>query len=137
MSRTEQKPVRVAVGVIQRNNRVLCCQRVRGSRYELKWEFPGGKVADGESPEDCLRRELFEELHITVQSMHPYADRIQSYPDNGVFHVHYFLIDNFSGNLKNKVFESIRWLSPDEFDDYPFLEGNGPVLRRLQREFST
>ncbi|HEX9615091.1 MAG TPA: NUDIX domain-containing protein, partial [Bacteroidota bacterium] len=55
---------RVAVGILKKDGTILVCQRRRGSRYELKWEFPGGKMEPGESVEDCLQRELTEELSL-------------------------------------------------------------------------
>ena len=55
-----QLMVHVTAGILADGGRVLICQRRAGSRFPLKWEFPGGKVEDGESPETCLRRELRE-----------------------------------------------------------------------------
>ena len=54
----------VVAAVIERDGRILICQRRRGQAHELKWEFPGGKLEPGESPEVALRRELREELAI-------------------------------------------------------------------------
>jgi 8-oxo-dGTP diphosphatase len=57
----------VAVGIVVRDNRVLICQRRKNSRYGLKWEFPGGKVKPRETPQECLVRELREELNINAE----------------------------------------------------------------------
>jgi mutator protein MutT len=59
----------VAVGVLRKINRILICQRKHGGRYALKWEFPGGKFEIGETIEQCLRRELREELSIEIHSI--------------------------------------------------------------------
>ncbi len=136
MSQPVPEPVKVAVGILIIDGKVLCCQRKKNMRYGLQWEFPGGKVKPGESPRDCLIRELQEEISIAVTAIEPYAKHIQSYSDNGVFAVHYFLITDFQGEVKNNAFESIRWSSPGEFDALPFLAGNKPVLDRLKEEFT-
>ena len=78
---------RVAVGVLQKGGKILVCQRKKGSRYGLKWEFPGGKLEPGETILECLKRELFEELSISVRDI----DRVQIqstfYEDGGMFEV--------------------------------------------------
>lgn len=132
----DRDPVKVAVGIIIREGKVLCCQRKKDARYGLQWEFPGGKIHPGEKARDCLKRELREELDIHTDAIEPYATHIQTYNDNGVFEVHYFLIKEYRGEVKNKVFESIRWLLPDQFDTLDFLRGNKPLLDRLQREYA-
>lgn len=136
MSQSSREPVKVAVGIIINNGKILCCQRRKDMRYGLQWEFPGGKMQTGESARECLKRELREEINISVVNIEPYGKHIQSYSDNGVFEVHYFLIKDYKGEVMNNVFESICWLSPVEFDTLPFLEGNKPVLGRLKEEFT-
>ena len=128
--------IQVAVGIIINDGKVLCCQRKEGARYGLLWEFPGGKVKHRETPQDCLERELREELGIAVSEMEPYGRYIQTYADDGVFEVNYFMVKQFGGKLKNNAFKTILWLSPAEFDSVPFLEGNKPILKQLQHEFA-
>ena len=121
----------VAVGVIKKNGTILVCQRKRGGRYALKWEFPGGKFEQGESVEQCLRRELQEELSIEVRSI----DRIQTeaayYEDGGTFNVSYCNISRFSGEPQNNVFEQIRWVSIDELKALDLLDGNKQFIKSL------
>jgi 8-oxo-dGTP diphosphatase len=132
MSESTQKIVPVAVGIILREGKVLCCRRKKELRYGLQWEFPGGKLHNGESPEECLNRELHEELGITIRSCEPFDSSIATYEESGVFEVHYFLIRDFTGTIQNKIFEEIAWLAPSEFDQYDFLKGNSAVLDRLR-----
>lgn len=131
-----RQTVKVAVGILLNEGKVLCCQRKKDARYGLQWEFPGGKMHDNESPVECLKRELTEELDITVLHIEHYDTRVQEYSDNGIFEVHYFLIKDFNGDIKNNSFESIRWISPHDFDAVPFLEGNIPVLQRLKENYT-
>ena len=87
----------VAVGVLKKDNRILICQRKEGGRYALKWEFSGGKLEPGESVEQCLRRELREELSIEIQSIEHIETRAAYYKDGGVFNVSYCFVSGFDG----------------------------------------
>lgn len=131
---------RVAVGVIVKDGFVLACQRRRLARYPLKWEFPGGKIEEDESPEEALMRELHEEL-----SIHAFVDRKLfeqdwMYPNgvtdqkrDGAFRVSYFLIRSYTGELVNNAFEAIRWVSPVELLSMDILEGNREAIQVLVR----
>ncbi len=121
----------VAVAVIIRNGRVLACQRKKGARYELKWEFPGGKFEDGETAEQCLRRELMEELSIEVGPIEKMEVESWHYDDGGAFQVHYGYIMDLAGHPTNNVFEDIRWVTPAELGDLDVLEGNRGIVNRL------
>jgi len=115
---------RVAVGILRNNGKILACQRKRGGRYELKWEFPGGKLEPGETPLQCLQRELQEELSITVERVQGMEFQSALYEDGGMFEVAYCYISEFSGDPKNNVFETIRWVNPEELRQLDILEGN-------------
>lgn len=121
----------VAVAVVIKNGRVLACQRKKGARYELKWEFPGGKFEDGETAEQCLRRELMEELSIEVGPIEKMEVEVSHYDDGGTYQVHYGFVTDFAGQPKNNVFEAIRWVTPDELSGLDILEGNRGIVRRL------
>lgn len=132
--------IKVAVGIIVRNStpqqtvQVLLCQRKKSSRYGLKWEFPGGKVEEGESIEDCLRRELREELNILADVGPLFHRQDYVYPDSGTFDVYYHLVPSFSGQLLNRVFESFAWAGISKLHEYDVLEGNKDVVAKLMRE---
>ena len=123
--------IAVAVGIIEQNGAILLCQRSSTMRYPLKWEFPGGKVETGESPEECLRRELSEELGINARVGLLFHRQRHSYPDSGVFDVHYHLISEFSGTLSNRVFAHLAWVPRRELSRYDILDGNREVVAKL------
>ena len=128
--------INVAVGLIIRNRtEILLCQRKPHLPYPLKWEFPGGKVKDGERVEDCLRRELAEELGIEVKIGAPYHRRQYVYPDSGTFDVSYFLVPSFSGAIVNNVFADLRWVPLSELTVYDILEGNTEVAQKLLSDY--
>jgi mutator protein MutT len=123
--------IQVAVAVLCREDKILACRRKRGGRYELKWEFPGGKLEDNESREECVRRELFEELGIRIDTPYLLETRQAFYDDGGWFEVAYFLVRDFSGEPLNKIFEEIRWFTLPELKQLDVLEGNKSFIERL------
>lgn len=129
-----QVMIKVAVGIIQRNGTVLVCQRKRTALYPMKWEFPGGKVEAGESPEACLLRELREELNISPTEVAFFFERHYIYPDSGKFHLLYYFIRSFTGIPVNKAFESIQWVDPDTLREIDMLEGNREAIDALLKE---
>ena len=122
---------RVAVGIIEQAQKFLVCQRKRGGRYELKWEFPGGKLEPGESVPGCLRRELHEELSIHADEIALMETQASYYEDGGMFEVTYCRVGSFTGELRNNVFEDVRWVSPEELRELDILEGNRSIIGRL------
>ena len=125
--------IKVAVGIITIDSHVLICQRKKTSRYALKWEFPGGKLENGESVEHCLRRELQEELSIDAIIGGEFFRQQWLYPDSGLFEVFYHRIPSYSGTIRNNVFEQIRWADPGELAGIDMLEGNRDAIDLLVR----
>lgn len=121
----------VAVAVIITDKGLLLCQRRKGARYELQWEFPGGKVEPGESAEECLHRELREELSIHAGSVENVRREVSHYDDGASYEVHYFFLSSFSGELQNNVFEAVRWVTADELRTYDILQGNAGIVEML------
>jgi 8-oxo-dGTP diphosphatase len=133
--------IKVAVGIILQNGaasgsgRVLLCQRTQTARYALKWEFPGGKLENNEPLEECLRRELREELGIAAEVGTLFHHQHFVYPDSGSFDVFYYFVKSFTGEIVNKVFARWQWVPLTELHQYDILEGNRDVIRRLAEHF--
>ena len=130
----------VAVGIILKDGHVLACQRKHDARYPLKWEFPGGKLEDGETGVQAVIRELQEELQITAtvdRELHRqewiYSDGTADSREDGAFRVFYFLIRTFSGTPMNRAFEQIRWVKPRDLTSMDILEGNRKAVDILVR----
>ena len=126
--------IRVAVGILEQDGRVLVCQRKKGARYEMKWEFPGGKVEDGEDLKATLKRELSEELNITAEIGEEIFQQRWVYPDHGDFDVHFLSVQRFSGELQNLSFENICWIDPEELKELDLLEGSKGMIQRLRKK---
>ncbi len=122
---------KVAVGILRRDGKILACQRKRGGRYQLKWEFPGGKLEPGESVEQCLARELKEELSITMHGVDHIEVESADYEDGGTFEVAYCNVTGFDGEPMNNVFEQIRWVTLKELRSLDNLEGNNDFIARM------
>jgi 8-oxo-dGTP diphosphatase len=128
----EQEPILVVAGIIRRGDCILICQRPRSDAYGLQWEFPGGKVGDGEGLAAALRRELEEELAIQAEVGGEIFRRRHRYPDRYV-EVVFFAITNFAGEAHNQVFEAIRWAPRARLPEYNFLEADRELVHRLSR----
>jgi 8-oxo-dGTP diphosphatase len=125
--------ITVTAGIITDGGRMLICQRRAGSRFPLKWEFPGGKMEDGESPEACLRRELREELAIEAE-VGPEIYRTQYRYSNGfAVRLLFFRILSFTGAPVNRAFERIEWARCADLTGYDFLEADRELVERMAR----
>ncbi len=124
--------VRVAVGIVRKDDKVLICQRGINRRYGMKWEFPGGKSFPGETLEECLARELEEELDIALTKLKELKTIQATYSDGGNFLITFFLVLEYTGEIKNNVFEDIKWVTPEKAAGYEMLEGSLPILPHLK-----
>jgi 8-oxo-dGTP diphosphatase len=123
----------VTAGILTEGDRVLICQRRAGARFGLKWEFPGGKVEDGESPEACLRRELLEELSIEAEVGPEIYRTEHRYPDGFAVRLLFYRILRYSGTPTNHAFERIVWARMTELSSYDFLEADRKLVERMTR----
>ncbi len=121
----------VSVAIIVHRNKVLLSQRVKTARYGLKWEFPGGKIEQGETPENALLRECREELGINVEKYVLLEKQRIIFPDKGDFYVHFFLVTMFKGEVVNNVFEDIQWVRVEDCLRYDVLDGNIEICTKL------
>ncbi len=126
-------PLLVSAGIIYRNDRVLVGQRRKGDRHSLKWEFPGGKVEHGESPQQALIRELWEELHISATVGGELARYQHDYPSGSRVHLIFFAVPHFTGEPDGRVYEQISWIVLRDLPGLDFLEGDLDFIRRLSR----
>jgi 8-oxo-dGTP diphosphatase len=111
-----------------RDGRILICRRRADQPHPLKWEFPGGKVEAGESPEDGLRRELREELGIEAAAPSEITRYTFAYPGKDPILLIFLLVSGWDGEVENRIFETMTWESRDRLRDYDFLEGDLPFL---------
>lgn len=122
---------RVVAGLIVQGNKILICQRTKHQSMPLKWEFPGGKIETGEQPRDALRRELDEELGITAEVGDEVSRIVHTYPSGGTVELRFYVVRAYSGEMENRIFRDIQWVSPAELPGYDFLEADEAIVRDL------
>ena len=122
-----------AAALIDVDGRVLICQRPEGKNLAGLWEFPGGKVEPGETPEACLIRELEEELDIQVAKacLAPFVFASHEYE---AFHLlmPLFLLRKWEGQLKNREHKAMAWVKPNKLSDYPMPPADEPLVAWLR-----
>ncbi|MDZ7820433.1 MAG: NUDIX domain-containing protein [Candidatus Marinimicrobia bacterium] len=126
---------KVAAGIIEVGGFFLLCRRHQNSaRFPLKWEFPGGKVEDGEMPVQALERELEEELGIGIRGPEPFTDYVYRYDQEAPVHLYFFRIPHFDRTVKNLQFDTVAWVNAEKLTLYDILEGDRKVAGLLQDE---
>ena len=131
--RTELAPgiTEVAAAVlVDRTGRFLLAQRPPGKVYAGYWEFPGGKLEPGEAPFHALRRELEEELGITVRTAYPWITLTYPYP-HAFVRLRFFRVTDWAGELHPHEGQAVAWQRVENVGVAPVLPANDPVLRAL------
>jgi 8-oxo-dGTP diphosphatase len=124
--------IQVVAGLIQRNGRLLICQRRRNDSFPLKWEFPGGKLKRGESPAQAVVRELEEELGVRAvagrevyRTRHRYAEHCEE------IELVFVSAQLETPEVRNLAFEQIVWEEPAALPHYDFLPADAELIRLL------
>jgi 8-oxo-dGTP diphosphatase len=122
---------RVVAAVIEQDGKLLVCQRTRHQTMPLKWEFPGGKIEEGEQPRDALRRELEEELGIQAKIGHEIARVQHTYPNGAAVELRFFIVREYDGEIENRIFRDLQWSAPEALPSYDFLEADASLVKDL------
>lgn len=125
--RGTMKQIHVTCAIIERDGLVLAAQRSAAMSLALKWEFPGGKIDPGESPEECLQRELVEEMGIQVCVGKSLPSSTHHYPKFTVT-LHPFICFIESGEIFLHEHAAIAWLPPAALHSLDWAEADLPVI---------
>ena len=120
----------VVGAALVRDGRVLAARRTTPAAAAGRWEFPGGKVEDGESPETALVREVAEELGVAVTVRRWLAGTA---PIGTAYELVVAVADLVTGEPQPVEHDQVRWLGPDELDDVDWLDPDRPFLPQLRR----
>ncbi len=121
----------VAAALILRGEEVLICQRRPDQPMALKWEFPGGKIESGETPEQALARELDEELGIDADIGPLVTHTRHTYRSGGAVDLQFFAVHAFRGEVTNRIFHDVRWIPLRDLTSYDFLAADRDLIRDL------
>ena len=121
----------VVAALIWQDGTVLVCQRTRHQTMPLKWEFPGGKIEEGEQPRDAMRRELQEELGINAEVGDEVARFRHQYPNGSAVELRFYDVRKYAGEIENRIFKDVRWAKPAELPAYDFLEADLKLVQDL------
>jgi mutator protein MutT len=121
------KRVDAAIAIVCRDRKVLVCQRKDDDTLGGYWEFPGGKQEDGETLEQCLARELREELAIAARPIARLTTVEHDYPTVRV-RLHPFVCAHESGEVEHLECQASRWIAPPQLRDYRFPPANERLI---------
>src|SRR4051812_1186439 len=124
------KRIDAAIAIVLRDGKILVCQRKDDDTFGGFWEFPGGKQEDGETLEQCLARELREELNICARPTALLSPIIHDYPEVCV-RLHPFLCQLESGDPEHLECQASRWIEPAELRDYRFPPANESLIEEV------
>ena len=122
---------RVVAAVIEKEGKLLVCQRTRHQTMPLKWEFPGGKIEEGEQPRAALRRELEEELGIHATIGDEIVRIKHRYPNGVMVELRFFIVREYEGEIENRIFRDLQWSVPKDLGSYDFLEADASLVKDL------
>jgi 8-oxo-dGTP diphosphatase len=121
----------VAAALIVRGGEILIGQRRPNQPMALLWEFPGGKIEAGESPEQALARELDEELGIRAE-IGPRVTHVRhNYRHGGAVDLQFFAVREFSGEIEGRIYHQVRWVRLEDLGSYEFLAADRGLIRDL------
>ena len=121
----------VVAAVINKNNKYLIAQRNRNKHFSYHWEFPGGKVDEGETFESALKREIHEELSINIKIQEKISS--QKHKDDKInVQIHYFLCSHLNGKIELSEHEDMCWASKKELYNYQMAPGDSKIIKFLK-----
>jgi 8-oxo-dGTP diphosphatase len=122
--------LKVTCAIIIRSSEVLVAQRGEQMSLPLKWEFPGGKVAANETEEECVLREIFEELNIEIEIVDKLEDSVHHY-ENVVINLIPFICNYKSGSLLLSEHKKAKWLCRKDLVTLDWAAADLPILNQL------
>ncbi len=124
------KYIDVTAAVIRKNGKFLIAKRAEGEHLEDYWEFPGGKIEKGETPEQCIKRELFEEFGIDTSVGSFIAESRYSYRNKHIRLLAYE-VEHLSGDFSLNVHSNISWVKLDKIMEYSLAPADIHILDKL------
>ena len=121
----------VTAAIILKDNKVLIAQRSPHVKLANKWEFPGGKIEPGETPQECLKREIREELDVDIEVLDFFAESMYEY-HSGTIKLMAYWCQWISGDFTLNVHSQIAWVNRHELELYDFAPADIPLVDKLK-----
>lgn len=129
-----KKTIRVVGAVIEDDsNNILCAQRPEGKNLALKWEFPGGKIEDGETPFEALKRELVEEMALDIRIGEKITTTVYEY-DFGVVELTTYYAKIIAGEIQLIEHAQMRWINPVEIEKLDWAPADIPAIEIIKQK---
>lgn len=123
--------IKVVAAVIEKDGRFLLCKRGPGGNCPFLWEFPGGKIEEGETPFDAIIREIREELSVEIEPKKIFLEYPFSYPDKEIYF--YFIRAKITFGKINPTFHvDTKWLLPEELDTLEYCPADLSTVKKLK-----
>ena len=122
----------MTAAIIEKEGKVLIARRSPHSKLAGQWEFPGGKVEEGETPQECLVRELFEELNIQAEVGAHFCSSDYHY-EHGSFRIEAFYVDWISGVISLTDHDKFEWVEARDLESYELLPADIPIAQLLSQ----
>lgn len=123
----------VAAAIILDQNKVLIAQREKGSNMEFKWEFPGGKIEENETPEQCLIREIKEELDMEIEPIEIYKAVRHKHKDKDILLLAY-ICRVVQGEGRPVECHDFQWIRKYQLDDFEYTPADVDIVQKLKED---
>lgn len=124
-----KKTVDVIAGIIEKDGKILIAKRKAGVNSQSKWEFPGGKLQEGEKHEECLKREIKEELNLEINVIGWISSRTYKLTEDTDINLHAYYAQYVSGELKLEDHVDAKWVKKENLLNYEFLEPDKQIVK--------
>ncbi|MUP43164.1 (deoxy)nucleoside triphosphate pyrophosphohydrolase [Christiangramia aestuarii] len=127
--------IQVTCALIESKQRVLCAQRSAKMSLPLKWEFPGGKLEKGETLEDCLKREIKEELGLNIKILERLPSNTHKYSDKKIIELIPFRCSLQTSEIDLKEHSRIEWAGVSQLESFDWAEADIPIVQHYIQNF--
>lgn len=124
------KTKKVIAAIIIDKNKVLIAQRAKRDEFYGKWEFPGGKMEEGETERECLKRELHEEFGIDAEIGDYFCSSFFEHK-NSPYEMRVFFVNSFKGTMSLFDHQAIKWIEVSELPNYDMPDPDKPIVQKL------
>lgn len=126
----------VAIILDEQRSKVYISLRQKFQTYSDYWEFPGGKLENGESFEECIKREVYEEIGVIVEKVKPYFKKKYLNKHNIEVHLEFFIVDKYQGKPYPKENQQLKHVDISELNNFKFLPASIEIIKKLQKSIS-